>query len=176
LVRGLVNEATAWLSAGDLAECEACAAEASTLAGRLEDLMAIASLVALRGQVALARGDLDTAVSELQAASGELGWEEIHSRLFRLHLADALVQAGRPADAAVIVDDVLSAASPADMAWLVAQPTLAAIRAAEGDVAAAGALVEATRRELDERGFAWSLVVDRLDRAASALAAPTRAR
>lgn len=169
LVRGLVNEATAWLSAGNLAECEACVAEASTLADRLEDLMAIASLVALRGQVALARGDLTTAVDELESASGELGWEEIHSRLFRLHLADALMRAGRPADAAAVVDDVLSAASPADMAWLVAQPTLAEIRAAEGDLAAAAGLVDATRRELAERGFGWSLVVHRLDRAVAAV-------
>lgn len=169
LVRGLVNEAAAWLSAGELDAAEACIDEAEALAGPLEDVMAQATLTGLRGQLALARGDVPGAVDLLSTATSRFDSSEIHVQLCHLDLADALVIGGQYAAARRVVDTVIAATNGQGMSWLMAQPTLAEIMAASGELEAAAELVDRTRAEFTTRGFAWRSAVDRLERAAAAV-------
>lgn len=168
LVRGLVNEAAAALSAEDLDGAEACIDEAEALAERLEDVMAQSTLLGLRGQLMLARGDIERAVELLTTAASRFDGSEIHVQLCHLDLANALVVAGRIDDARAAVEAVLAAANGHGMAWLVAQPTLAETMAAAGEIDAAANLIRRTREEFVARGFAWQPAVERLDRAESA--------
>lgn len=173
LVRGLVNEASAWLSAGDQTAAEACIGEAEELAERLEDVMAQSNLLGLRGQIALARGDVGRAVELLTMAAAGFDSTEIHVQLCRLDLAHALVVAQQFDAARETLDEVVATTNEDSMSWLVAQPTLAEIVAASGDIDTAAAIVRRTRDEFARRGFAWRPVVQRLERAAAAI--PVRA-
>jgi ATP/maltotriose-dependent transcriptional regulator MalT len=164
----LVNEAAAALSAGDVDAARTCIDEAETVAERLEDVMAQSTLLGLRGQVALAEGDIERAVELLTTAASRFDGSEIHVQLCHLDLANALVVAGRIDAARAAVEAVLAATNGRGMAWLVAQPTLAEILAASGELAAAAELVRQARDEFAARGFAWQPAVERLDRAASA--------
>jgi ATP/maltotriose-dependent transcriptional regulator MalT len=168
LVRGLVNEAAAALSAGDVDAARTCIDEAETVAERLEDVMAQSTLLGLRGQVALAEGDIERAVELLTTAASRFDGSEIHVQLCHLDLANALVVAGRIDAARAAVEAVLAATNGQGMAWLVAQPTLAEILAASGELAAAAELVRRARDEFAARGFAWQPAVERLDRASAA--------
>jgi predicted ATPase/DNA-binding SARP family transcriptional activator len=168
LVRGLVNEAAAALSAGDVDAAEVVLDEAETVAERLEDVMAQSTLTGLRGQVALARGDVERAVDLLTIAASRFDGSEIHVQLCHLDLANALVLAGRIEAARTAVDAVLAAANGHGMAWLVAQPTLAELMAARSELDAAAELVRRTRAEFAARGFAWQPAVERLERATAA--------
>jgi predicted ATPase len=167
LLRGLVNEASASLATGDHDAAERCIAEAEELAERLDDLMSRATLTGLRGQLALARGEVDRAVELLTVAASEFDGTQIHVQLSRLDLADALLVAGRADEARAHVSGVLAEVAGHAMTWVIALATLAEVEAAAGRPDRAAELVRQARDEFEERGFAWRLAVERLDRAAT---------
>lgn len=167
LLRGLVNEANAWSAAGELDAAIACVREAEEHANRLEDLVALANLRATEGQIALASGDVGRAVELFRAALAQVGAEEAHTdaHLFRLDLADALLRTGAATEAQELVDVVLRASKDRGLAWLVAQPTLAALALAEGAVGRAKAVLHDAAAEYELRGFRWQPAIDRLTEA-----------
>jgi ATP/maltotriose-dependent transcriptional regulator MalT len=164
LLRGLVNEANAWLAAGDLAAALDCVRAAEEPASRLEDLVALANLRATEGRVALESGDVQRAIDLFRAALAQVGTEETHTdaQLFRLDLADALLRTGESAEARELVDTVVSEARDQGLAWLVAQPTVAALAFADGAQERAEAVLRDAAAEYDRRGFKWQPAVDRL--------------
>lgn len=170
LVRGLVNEATALLSLGDIASAERCAAEGLEFAHALHDPVAESTLRGVTGQAALAHGDVAAAVAALRYALSELTPGEIDAHLCELDLADALLLSGAVAEAATAVGSVLAAATQRGLVWLLAQPTVAEIAAVQGDPATAADVVAAAEREFAQRGFGWPVAVRRLDRARAAAA------
>jgi ATP/maltotriose-dependent transcriptional regulator MalT len=173
LVRGLVNEANARISAGDMDGAAACAAEGAELAESLGDLVAIASLQAVHGHVAVARGDPSRAVELFGAALADLGAGEVDALLCRLDMADALLRSGGVAEARTLAESVVAASSQRGVPWLLAQPTLAGVLRASGAAEDAARVIARTEREYAERGFAWQLAIDRLAIAREAPLAPT---
>ncbi|MFN2518600.1 MAG: BTAD domain-containing putative transcriptional regulator, partial [Jatrophihabitantaceae bacterium] len=170
LVRGLVNEATALLALGDLTEAARCAIEGSEYATDLGDLVASATLRAVHGHVALARGEISDAVEHFRLAIAPLAPDEIDAQMCRLDLADALLHAGDHVEAREIVDTALAATRDRGVVWLVVQPTLAATLVVAGEDERAAEIVQATAQEYAERGFALPSAVGRLDYARALLA------
>jgi len=171
LVRGLVNEASACLAAGDLDRSHACVDEAARHAAELEDTAAEANLEQLRGRLAAAAGDLDAAVGHLRAALAQFSADRADTRTCRLDLADALLRDGATAAAREQLAAAEEATSDRGVAWLLAQPTRAALAAATGDVPGALGQLRAAEDEYAERGFGWPLAIERLERVRRQLAA-----
>lgn len=164
LLRGLVNEGNAWVSAGDPEAAIACVREAEEPATRLDDVVALANLHAIRGRIALARGDMTGAVASFRAALAQMGPEEIQTdaQIVRLDLADALVRAGSIEEARELVAIVIAASRDRGIAWLAAQPTVAALAVADSDRVHARAVVARADDEYARRGFKWQPALDRL--------------
>jgi predicted ATPase/DNA-binding SARP family transcriptional activator len=164
LLRGLVNEGNAWIAAGDPDAALVCARGAEEPATRLDDLVAISTIRSIQGRVALASGQLASAVGLFRSALAQMGPEEIQTdaQVFRLDLADALLRTGAIDEARDLLGVVVAAARDHGVAWLIAQPTVAALALAEGDRNRATAVVAAAEAEYDRRGFHWQPALDRL--------------
>jgi predicted ATPase/DNA-binding SARP family transcriptional activator len=169
LARGLLNEATALLSAGDLGSACRCAAEGAEYAERLGDTVAVPGLRAVYGHVAIAEGHVGAAIEYFRAALDQLSGDEINAQLFRLDLADALLRAGDTAEARGNLERALAASRERGIQWLLAQPTLAAVAVAEREPGAAASILDEAQREYDARGFRWPLALARLRRARALL-------
>ncbi len=174
LVRGLVNEASALVSVGDIDGALRCADEGIDQARALGDGVAEASLRAVHGFAAMSRRDPTSAVRHFREALTHLAADEVDAHLCRLDLADALLQAGELVEARRTVDGITAALAHRGVVWLLAQPTLAELAAAEGDTVAAARILQYAEQEYAERGFAWPLALRRMERGRSALAAPLR--
>jgi predicted ATPase/DNA-binding SARP family transcriptional activator len=161
LVRGLVNEAAAWLAVGELEAAERCAAEGSEYARRLGDAVAAANLRAVHGHVAAAQGDAARAVRHFEDAFADVDPDEIDALLCRLDLADALIRTG-DMDAARHAVDAAVAKRDRDLVWLMAQPILARLALADGDLERAARIVRQADAEFDARGFRWAPAANRL--------------
>jgi predicted ATPase/DNA-binding SARP family transcriptional activator len=164
LLRGLVNEGNAWIAAGDMTAALTCASEAEEPSTRLGDLVALSTIRSIQGRVALASGELVRAVGLFRAALAQMGPEETQTdaQVFRLDLADALLQTGEVDEARQLLDVVLAATRDHGVAWLIAQPTVAALALADGDVERAVSACGQAEHEYERRSFQWQPALDRL--------------
>ena len=117
---------TAALVAANLGEAEACvrhAEQASAIALRLDLTSTLAAVEQTLGFLALGAGDVATAIVHLERARD-------HTRRFgavdpsflstHADLAEAYARAGRPADAATVIDELASGAEMTGGAWAAA--------------------------------------------------------
>jgi hypothetical protein len=178
LARGLVNEADALFGAGRSAEAAGRAAAAEQIAARLGDRSAFAVSGLLRGAMAAAEGDVPAATGHLRAALGHAvaAGSDAYAVLAQADLADALIRGGNLAEARELVADIRAATTDRGLAWLVAQPTEAALALADGDLPRARELLERASAEYAGRGFGWPQVVARLERVRAEVAAHPRSR
>lgn len=167
LVRGLVNETNALLAAGAITAALRSAEEARGVAEPMRDLVASANVRLAEGRVAMMTGDVRPAIDSFRAALAGMRPEgvQIGAQLSRLDLADALLHAGETAEARTIVDEVLAGTRDRGLTWLLAQPTLAALAGATGDLLDAARIVRETEAVYARRGFQWALAVSRLEHA-----------
>ena len=170
LARG-ANRATALIATGRLAEAAACLDEAEAHASRLEDPEAFSDIHVGRGRLLLVSGSLDEAVASFRSALSDssVSDADLPRRMARLELADALLLSGAVSEARSLVLSVVSASSEHNLDWLVAQPLLALLALAAGDVTAAASLVTSAAAEYDSRSFRWWPAMTRLARARAGL-------
>jgi predicted ATPase/DNA-binding SARP family transcriptional activator len=161
LVRGLVNEAMVLLLDGTAGSALERVAEAEELARSLDDAVSFMHVRMIRGRAALLAGDDDKAIEHFRAALANAE-PSSDADLVRVDLAEATLRDGQLDAAKDLLAPVLKGTPDQGLAWLVAQPTAAAVALASGDPVEAQAIAQATKAEYAERGFGWPLAMARL--------------
>ena len=168
LARGLARLVDVHLARGDVLAAVGHMPELDKVATDVNDLETILNVRSFYGRIARHHGDLEAAIEHFRVAiSG--GEASVDHDLSRIELADALLQAGRPDEAAEQIDALRFDTADHGLAWVTAQPTLATLALARGDANAAIEIVEQAETEYAKRGFGWPPAVARLAQARAAL-------
>jgi hypothetical protein len=156
-------EAIVLLLDGSAAQALERVAEAEDLASSLDDGVTALHAGMIRGRAALLADEHGAAIGHFHAALTDAE-PSSDADLVRVDLAEATLRDGQVDAARDLLAPVLAGTPDLGLAWLVAQPTAAAVALASGDRDEAGRTVASARAEYAARDFAWPLAVDRLGR------------
>ncbi|WP_157247192.1 ATP-binding protein [Nonomuraea typhae] len=162
LARGLSNQAQALLGMGRPREAVACAEESGHYARRLDDRQILPLNEQVRGNAAMAAGDLGTAESHLRAALAYAEEDGTGAGMAHIDLADVLILRGATDEAATLLAAVYAEAPEGSTPWLAAEAVSAALALARGERDTALGLAEAATGRYAASGFGWPRYAGRL--------------